>query len=338
MELFFGTPPQKVKLEINMEIDHSWVSHFNFRENSKTKEVISNNETLYFRNKRSVQASKISDKTVIIENEDRNITIDFILYHLNYKVSLDSEAIGFAYKYKDNSMSLVHNLYRNKYIDKFSFGFAIIKDQGFIYFGNLPENIIKDSYETKIKVDNSQNKWGVKLLKIGGYYNTDYAYFNSGNELILAPYDYLSFIENVLLKDYLANKTCQRNIDESTREYVKIYYSCDCNYIRYIKGFDLIIDGHRFELNNEDLFTTFYRDCRFVIEHKTSYPNQWVLGAHFMRKYKILFDYEESTITFYTDKPLKKNYYSTIVSIYIFISITMLLISLIMCITKNAHC
>lgn len=334
MNLIFGTPPQKLKLEANMEIDYTWVTRYNFREKSKTQQIISDNDTLYFSNKRSLKANKISDKTVIIENENRNITLDFIAYHLEYKVSLDSDAIGLAYKFKDNSMSLVHTLYLNKYIDKLSFGFVVNKDEGFIYFGNLPDKIIKNSYETKIKVDDTQNKWGVKLSKVGGYYNIDYAYFNSGEELILAPYDYLSFIENVVLKDYLENKTCQRNIDESTKDYVKIYYSCDCNYIRYIKGLDFIIEGHRFELNNENLFSSFYRECRFVIEHKTNYPNQWVLGAHFMKKYKILFDYEESTITFYTDKPIKKDYYTTIISIYMFISITMLLVSLIMCIIK----
>lgn len=331
MYLYFGTPPKKASLDINMAIDYTWTTSFNFPDKSETKKVLSNNDTLYFPNRRSIQPDKIIDKTIIVNTDkNNNITIDFLLYYLQYKISLDNEAIGLAYKFKEQSLSLIHNLYLNDYIDRLSFGFVINDDKrGLLYFGSIPDKLIKNSYKTKLKVDESKNTWGAKVTKVGDYINNDYAYFNSGDELILAPYDYLSFIENVYLKDYISNKTCQRNVDESTRDYIKIYYSCDCNYISYVAGFDIIIDGHRFELKNEELFTTYYRDCRFVIEHKTSNPDQWVFGAHFIRQYNILFDYEDSSITFYTDKPIKTEYYSIIVPILLFISTIMISMSLI---------
>ena len=49
-----------------------------------------------------------------------------------------------------------------------------------------------------------------------------------------------------------------------------------------------------------------------MIRHRTSNPDKWVFGAHFIKDYITLFDYEDNTITFFTDRPIKREYFNDV--------------------------
>ena len=311
MPIYFGTPPKKLNLDIDMAIDYTWTTSFLYPQNSKTQQFHPSEDILSFSNKRTIQPDRVTDKAQIVNlDSNNNITIDFLFYYLKYKMSLDYEAIGLAYKFHDQSLSLIHNLYTNDYIDKLAFGFVTENDRGgLIFFGGLPENVTENKIMTKFKVDDRKNTWGLKLSRVGNYINSAYAYLNCGLELILAPYDFFNYLENDYLKDYLDNKTCSREIDQSIIDYKRVYYRCNCENIKFFPSINFIFDGKTFELKNSELFDDSYNSCDFAIQHKTSNPDEWVFGAHFIKNYITLFDYEDNSISFFTKEPLKKEYY-----------------------------
>lgn len=55
-------------------------------------------------------------------------------------------------------------------------------------------NVTDNKIETKFKVDDSMSTWGLKLSKVDQYKNRNYAYINVGQNFILAPYEFLSYL------------------------------------------------------------------------------------------------------------------------------------------------
>lgn len=115
MPMFMDTPPKKVNLEIDMAIDYTWTTPFLYPDQSLTKQLLPNEDRLNFSNRRTVQPDRIEDKASIMNlGSNDNVTTNFLFYYMKYKLSLDYEAIGLAYKFHDKSLSLIHNLYTSE--------------------------------------------------------------------------------------------------------------------------------------------------------------------------------------------------------------------------------
>ena len=77
-------------------------------------------------------------------------------------------SIGLGYKFRDLQLSFLHQLKNKNWIDELSFTFGPEKDDeyGDIYFGGIPDEIIKNKKSVSLKVKERDHYWGTNLQYI----------------------------------------------------------------------------------------------------------------------------------------------------------------------------
>ena len=153
----------------------------------------------------------------------------------------------------------------------------------------------------------SNNKKNIKYNYIN-YYD---AIFDSGEDFIYAPTEYLDYLKSSVFKEQFQAGECGYISHLS-------YNSIECtnspnlwkNLPTYI---NFVLGNYIYSINTTKLFY----DCgmnlmRLIIVEKTegSYKERqkWIFGASFMHNYISSFDFDEKKITFYSDKIIKSFY------------------------------
>ena len=81
-------------------------------------------------------------------------------------------------------------------------------------------------------------------------------------------------------------------------------YECSGEGLKYFPSIDLILDNIKFSLNGECLYKRIF-EAKTYMSGKNK-DNEWVIGVPFFEKYPVLFDYEKSTITVYSNTTFEK--------------------------------
>ena len=86
------------------------------------------------------------------------------------------------------------------------------------------------------------------------------------------------------------------------------------------------IKGIIFIFNSQNIFETFSDTVTFLIQTSDRYRDQWILGNLFFNKYFSVFDYEDKSVSFFSNEPFQyyadntsndKNYFKILLMIII---------------------
>lgn len=120
---------------------------------------------------------------------------------------------------------------------------------------------------------------------------------------------------------YFQSRKCYKKEEE------KIIYDCDV--FLELSGITFIIDGYQFFLSYSQLYNQFYSKCIFLIRRNIR-SDQWKLGIPFLWTYASLFDYDDHSITFYSQNVIQstnvtlKNQLITVKKILVCISFVLI--------------
>ena len=235
-------------------------------------------------------------------------------------------ALGFHIK--NESFSIVHNLFSNKKIEKLQFAFYNLfnKEKGTLFIGGIPSDKHKElPYKGIAKVNETLPTWGFALKSIK-YNNSVYqmnipCIIHSAIDDVFISNDIYQFMVNSVFKEEIEKHVCESNF---LWIYKQNYLVCKS----IVKGNNRIkfdFESFSFDLAINDLFNTLHHS-KFISNTK---PNEFlnfsgaILGIGFLNLFNYtLFDYENKQIEFYSDTTeIKVNYTNPTLSFYIILSI-----------------
>lgn len=305
LELFLDSTDVYAFYEpINQQFQYTWTSSTLSTKKLYDKIVGSQMKTI-----KSIELNATEYRIVIQLNTDPNSLVNFNFFHVNTLETINEETggFGFAFKFEDYKYSLVHQLKEQNMITHLSYGLLPKKtNKGSFYFGGIPDDLERNYFVYKCKVTPNYITWGCSLTIITfndlnstsninsfpDYFNRHYSYFQTGIRRTKAPGDFIEFITSTILKSLIESKKC-------------IYETeivCAVGCIQSIPKFNFVFERKlalTFDWNT--LFDCAGIYCSFTID-KNDEGDEWVLGTNFIRKYGMLFDYEDESIRFYLQK------------------------------------
>lgn len=300
---YIGNHPQRVYSKLSLHGNTPLVSEIHYRNKYSSTAILLSKEHLDIKGDWNYDTQKYNDKCSLVEN---GYYISNYTFHLA-DLGLGSLAPYFAlaYKYTDESYSLVHRYYQEHIINEL---FFYIEQKNHNDKGNLIMGYNKEKEEKKYKgycnVDPNQDQWGCNITKISinnqNYYDNSYSLFRSDENRILVPEEILNFTIDTIFKDYFENDICSYTTYPlpPTRKYI----DCRCNRLNEtFPNITISLGNFNFILSYKDLFRVFHNACSFIIEYDTNYPEKYIIGNDFFLKYTTKFDYANNMISFYSD-------------------------------------
>ena len=259
----------------------------------------------------------ISNKTIpVIEMKEQlnlfnNISVTIHFYNIKEyeEFSENSNLVPFAHLFYDINFSLVHQLFYQGQILTLSFGFSkLFGLGGNLYFGGIPnKEITSFPYFTQCKVNKTDVSWSCNLDRIyfdknrKHYVNKHYMRFNTEKYFIEVPNDFLIYLKEEVFHSFILQNKCSFH---NTTYHVG--FACDCGIRNQMKNINIVIDGKVFSIEMEKLFLisdegTRFEYCDLIIERNKK-GDFFEMGNVFIGMYSSLFNYENDTVMFYSDK------------------------------------
>lgn len=255
--------------------------------------------------------------------EIHNTTIPLSILNINNitHAKLISIRLGFAFHFNDTTMSFLHQLKQHSYIDKASFAFvninrSINNNINDMYFGKLPQNVIKDNMlHNTCKVNKTRlhynSGWNCMIdyvyfeKDVNNVYNEkNVVYFTTGRSDIIVPMRFIQFVKNNLLRNAFENKMCYGSKKD------EVLIMCVCSYLLNIGNVGFVIEGYLHLFKIEDMFDVYqpgYSDddyCELVMVPNIN-EDAWIFGTSFLMNYISEFDYETESVTLYSESITK---------------------------------
>ena len=208
------------------------------------------------------------------------------------------EKFGFAFSPYDKDLSLIHQLKKNNEIDHLAFSFVPYDDnsEGALYFGGI--NSIKDQYEFNCSVVDAVTSWSCAMnyvfiegKKINVYSNIVFSLFDTNEQFILAPDEFMRFFLSLLNKE---GADCDY-ISEDFSGFI----DCDENVIHIMKSISFQFDT-RIEFPIKEMFYCIFKRCKSYIKYSIDSHTKWIFGTVFLKRFSSLFDYENKRVTLYS--------------------------------------
>ena len=309
------------RFHLDLNLNYTWISKFfinkyiNIRNKTKYEHLnisindIGNANALILKDNFYLKSSE-KNKDIIIK--------DFNFYLFENKNFVGFDSIGLSHNIYNTTFSFIHQLKKHKIIDKLNF--AIVKNKfngGLIFFGGIPNEIIKNKIKSICDIKRKNNNWNCQLNQIGNFINNYEVNFNVNTDYILAPKNYIIYLRYFFFVKYRNLSLCNETFDDSLYPKNKTYFTCN---VSKFKNFPpLIFDFINFKIlfNIEDLFIG---NILMIQSNEYNY-NKWIIGNIFLNKFIIQFDLENYSITFYDDGKLLKNHNKVIQLILIIQSI-----------------
>lgn len=225
--------------------------------------------------------------------------------------------LSFSLGLKNESSSLLHVLYKEKKINKLQFGFYFPPSapiNGSFYIGGIDNELIKDKKSSKCR--SNDTFWGCNLQTITfnnnnslAFENTFITLFQSEYHPIYCPIEFLDHLKTHFLKDLFENEVCRYHNFGTTSKYTQIrcrnlttVYSALPEYLNFNFGDNLL----RIPMINLTYsFTEIGKDyvvINMFFPERDERNEQWNFGMNFFNNFVTLFDYNEKTVTFYSDE------------------------------------
>lgn len=260
-------------------------------------------------------------RTSISIYDEKSVIKDYHYYLTNLDnynlINGKSIGFGFAFKFEDERFSLIHQLFSQGIIQKKAFGigeYNTQSDYGSLYYGGIPEEeTLNKQFKGKCKVNSSYSTWSCNLKSVdigGNSYHTenDYMYFQTNSKFMIVPKRFLLFLNLTILNHY--NGNC------FFREYgdAIITFKCINDIVYMLPNYTFVFDDYSFSIPMKEFFHFGDEISESILLSDTKITEGkdiWMFGNHFLSKYIKLFDYDDESITFYSDqyliKPNKNN-------------------------------
>lgn len=302
---YIGSPSQKVYSKLSLEGQDPVVSRF------------------HYRSKYSESGNDLGLKELTIKEEKNwkyraNQHIDYVGFFENYMlidnftfcvvdVELGSYVpfLPFSYKFDDYSHSIIHKYKSKGIINKLTFYFKPNnKDhKGEIHIGEN-KNIENAKFFGFCNTEKNETNWGcfytgLKIEKTE-IIAPSFVVFSTTENRLIVPEKVFDAIVNEVFPSYFEDGIC------SYTRYpllpLRKYVDCRCNQINEtFPNITIIINNYNFVFTYKELFRSFFNACTFIFELDTKYQEKYVFGIDFLLKYTTKFDYENNTISFYSD-------------------------------------
>lgn len=271
---------------------------------------------------------KIKNRDIIVKQSQELVEFlnndNMSFYVLNLVHKEDSqycmESIFLPFKFNNPKVSMVHSLIEQKKISNPSFSVLVKSnndEKGSIFFGGVPENLIKNKYVYRCNVSKEFPTWSCDLSKVMvidketgdvyHYYNRFHSSFDLGEFKILAPRDFIDFLKLTYFKDRLENGHCNF-IPRETGD----YFHCICSFFKQLPDVKFFFNNKEITLNMKQLFEIYGNGsidenylCDLYIIPNIVNPKEWVFGVNFLKNYITKFDYEKREVSFYSDTPFE---------------------------------
>ena len=300
---YIGDSPQRVYSKLSLHGNMPLVSEVHYRSKYSSTANFLNKEQVEIKGDWTYDTIKYNDKCSLTEND--NFISNYTFHVADLGLGSLAPYFALAYKYTDESYSLLHRYYQEQVINELSFyiGEKNHNDRGNLTMGYKIENEDK-KYKGYCLVDQNQEQWGCNITKISvnnhNFYENSYAVFRSDENRILVPEEVLNFTIDTIFTKYLEEGICSYTTYPlpPTRKYI----DCRCSQLNdTFPNITISLGDFNFVLSYKDLFRSFYNACSFIIEYDTNYPEKYIIGNDFFLKYITKFDYANNTISFYSD-------------------------------------
>ena len=296
---------------INLHKPISLNSHYSIitdRSYNKTKSKTSSHKTY----KMIYYGSKEINAEVICEVAPSAANNFSVLKYCFYYI-IDSDLIfnsiekfGFAFSPYDKELSLIHQLKKNNEIEHLAFSFVPYDDnEGALYFGGI--NSIKDQYQFNCSVVDAVTSWSCAMnyvfiegKKINVYSNIFFSLFDTNEQFILAPDDFMRFFLSLLKEE-------GANCDYISGDFSG-FFDCDENAIHIMKSISFQFDT-RIEFPIKEMFYCTFKRCKSYIKYNINSHTKWIFGTVFLKRFNSLFDYEDKRVTLYSSLDVFKSPY-----------------------------
>lgn len=302
----FGNPKQNFYQRINQKLNFTYVSPSVFKKNLSKSLQVKNTQKLYV-------GQPLADAELVVDSINTtsfNIsTFNFYFIQKASRLFLAGNELGMGYNIINENFSLIHLLKNSNNISKLEYAIVPGNNQfsGYLYLGGMPTNeSIKYNFRTTCKVNKDYEAWGCTLDSV--YYgdisfisksieftNKYMNYFQASEPYILAPDEFMKFLEKEVFGKYYGLGKC------GYIEGINDYFECSRDIIKEIsKSFVFAFGDSLITIKTEDLFKCLEQKCKFLIMNNRI-GDEWVFGMKFMRYFTMNFDYENSEITFYSN-------------------------------------
>lgn len=303
IEMFIGQPPQLCVMSLDFSFPFTRIGNILYSyTRSMTHSLLSISPSLL--NNTDVKGIEIED-IVRIGDDKHDISSQLTFININNSNNfITPNAIGLSYQFINSNYSIIHQLKAQGFINQLSFALvAINKQWGSLYYGGIPLNMNINKTVSYCNVKGRNGLWDCNISKIlikGHRYSNKesaYATFDSHLRNIEAPIEF----EKFLITNYFKKAQVNHQTNYDKRSPNEKQFSCSLFDIDKLPNITFVIDNYSYSLNSEMLFSCSSKECTFTITINTERKN-WLFGLVFLRKFDLLFNYEDSKIYFYSDK------------------------------------
>lgn len=312
--VLFGSNNQNITTKINLSLQFTWISKKVFNVSESNSYSFTKKDTidlLFFKQ----EADESTDRFILVNKCTNHHIMNYPFYlGIESKYTMvNLGSIGLAFKFNDTKYSSIHYLYNNKYISNLSFGlYPHDSSNGILFFGGIHEHLLQGMKTSFCTVDDSKFNWNCRLShiyigdislmkssnaidKVASF--DGYSYFEASENHIYCPKEYITFLIGTVFKNSFAQKQCR--YESSSDQFIE----CKCNIINSFPNVNFVFDGKAYTIKLEHLFLNRnYTDyCALEIIYSSWYKNQWVFGTPFLRNFVSVFDYNNQTVTFYSE-------------------------------------
>ena len=219
------------------------------------------------------------------------------------------DSISLSFLSYDDNFSLINTLYRKKIISYKRFSFVKDNENIKLILGGIPSEYMNTKYKGTCKVVNKKY-WGCNLTQVNlyvkydnrtssGYFmnkkeNDYYSLFQTNSKHISVPSRYYDFLHQSYMKQMINQEVCNLNPDKQ--------YVCKSSFVSNLSfSLELDFDGMSLQLDTKDLFEDNGVWSSLIIKRNDN-PNEWKIGTGVLHKLNILFDYDDKSISFYSNE------------------------------------
>ena len=294
-----------ISLEIDLQNKFSYFAIQRF-----TKEY---KDTLHVISEKDITIHQKEQKASLIQFDlhffQSSLSIKPINFYMFHETLIDSyDALSLSFDFNDENESLVQLMYNKKIIKKKSF--ALLhenKNKCTLYFGVFP---MFNYYQYKGQCLIQNNEWSCKLHKIILRCNSDKiwiyqntksytAKFQTRHRELYVPKHFFDYLLHQVFRDAFKQGYCYINI--------KFQLLCSLGYLKELfNGMSFVFDGFTVTMKIEDLYIVNGKDEIFMIQMNENNRNEFEFGVDFLKHFDLYFNYEDKSITFYTNFPIIK--------------------------------
>ena len=304
-----GIPPTSIALVLNLKEPYHTFNFHRFPNQIHSSSTKLSTHIIKF-NYKEIEADEYCVQFKFYENDIKIYPFYFI--YINPEKEKYYDSFSLAFKFYDEKHSIIHALYKNEYISKRQFGFLNKQSFTKLIYGGLPPSETNTKFRGKCKVIEGNNitGWGCNLTEFVinrrmnnqtssyMYFNKDqkyfYSYFQTNTREILVPTEYFHFIKYHVFRDLVNSNKCFFNS--------QFRLICSTSFINSVDfNVSINFEDNKFILHGKELFEEYGDTSQLIMKINDENPREWVFGVCFLKYYSLLFDYDDKSISFYSD-------------------------------------